>query len=108
MKSMAFNHIKNLGELYILSIFSIEVNLDNISFGKIFIAKSWKLEGKILVFAATNKVTNKINISNNHIDNEDFRKIIVDKKKFKSPFLENVKYRLVMIEILKTYIANFL
>ena len=81
IRSIAFDQINNLGELKILSKVSMKENLDNILLGKIFVANSWKPKGKIFVLAAksnTENITISIIIQK---DNDDFKKITLDKNK---------------------------
>ena len=74
-----------------ISRFSNIENLAIISEGKILIANSLKLKGKIFVTAAINKVINKIKKKNNQIDKEPFKNIKEDKNRLNNPTRENVK-----------------
>ena len=91
MNSKALIQIENLTSEENASILSILENLERILLKRIFVANSLTLKGKIFVLAANNKVIKKINIRNNHIDNEDFKNIKEDKNRLINPFLENVK-----------------
>ena len=91
IKSIALSQIENLAFEVKTSRFSNIENLSSNSEGKILIANSLILKGKIFVIAAINKVTNKIKKRNNQIEKESFTNIKEDKNKFSNPFRENVK-----------------
>ena len=91
INSSALNQIENLAFEVKVSRFSNIENLETNSEGKILIANSLKLEGKIFVTAAINKVINKIKKRNNQIDKELFKNIKEDKNRLNNPTRENVK-----------------
>ena len=83
--------IENLAFEVKTSRFSNIENLASNLEGKILIANSLILKGKIFVIAAINKVINKIKKRNNQIDKEPFKNIKDDKNRLMNPFRENVK-----------------
>ena len=91
INSNALSQIENLAFEVKISRFSNIENLSITSEGKILIANSLKLKGKIFVTAAINKVINKIKKRNNQIDKEPFKNIKEDKNRLSNPFRENVK-----------------
>ena len=91
IKSIALSQIENLAFEVKTSRFSNIENLASSLEGKILIANSLKLKGKIFVTAAINKVINKIKKRNNQIDNEPFKNIKEDKNRLINPFREYVK-----------------
>ena len=101
INSNALSQIENLASEAKISRFSILENLDSNLWGKTFIANSLKLKGKIVVLAAINKVTNKINRRDTQIDKENFKNIKEERNILINPFLEKVKYREKITEILK-------
>ena len=91
MNCNALCQIENLAfEVKTLRFSNIE-NLASTWGGKIFIANSLKLKGKIFVTAAISNVINKIKKMNNQIDKEPFKNIKEDKNRLSKPFRENVK-----------------
>ena len=91
IKSIALSQIENLAFEVKTSKFSNIENLSSNSEGKILIANSLILKGKIFVIAAINKVINKINKRNNQIDKDPFKNIKEDKTRLSKPFREYVK-----------------
>ena len=91
INSNALSQIENLAFEVKTSRFSNIENLSSNSEGKILIANSFILKGKIFVMAAINKVINKINKRNNQIDKEPFKNIKEVKNRLSNPARENVK-----------------
>ena len=91
INSNALSQIENLAFEVKISRFSNIENLDITSEGKILIANSLKLKGKIFVTAAINKVISKIKKRNNQIDKEPFKNIKEVKNRLINPTRENVK-----------------
>ena len=91
INSNALSQIENLAFEVKISRFSNIENLYTNFDGKILIAKSLKIKGKIFVTAAIIKVINKIKKSNKQIDKEPFKNIKDDKNRLNNPTRENVK-----------------
>ena len=91
INSNALSQIENLAFEVKTSRFSNIENLSSNAEGKILIANSLILKGKIFVTAAINKVMSKIKKRNNQIDKEPFKNIKEVKNRLSNPFLEKVK-----------------